>query len=81
MPPSFNEGSFAMAIEKIRYKINLHGKLQLTTEIPTKQNISLIPNEMKLAIYRIIQEQVQNIMKHSMATASDPGNIRNSYPY
>jgi two-component system, NarL family, sensor histidine kinase UhpB len=68
MPPSFDEGSFAMAIEEIGYKINLHGKLQMKTELPTKQNISLLPNEMKLAIYRIIQEQVHNIIKHSLAT-------------
>jgi two-component system, NarL family, sensor histidine kinase UhpB len=68
MPPSFDETSFAMAIEEIGYKINLHGKLQMKTELPVKQNISLIPNEMKLAIYRIIQEQVHNIIKHSLAT-------------
>jgi two-component system sensor histidine kinase UhpB len=67
MPPSFDEVSFTMAIKDIAAKINLAGRIEMEVVLPGTERLSNLSDQMKLAIYRIIQEQVTNILKYSRA--------------
>jgi two-component system sensor histidine kinase UhpB len=67
MPPQFENNDFENILYDLASKINLTGKLNLLLLIPPKEEMDSINNGIKLALYRIIQEQLSNILKHSRA--------------
>lgn len=67
MPPAFDNTQFEDILVDFAEKVNLTGKVNLEIFLPPKQNLDSVHNEFKLAIYRIIQEQVSNILKHAGA--------------
>lgn len=69
VPPTFDEGNtFIDAVDNIVEDINLSGKLDITVNIPTNGRFQLSDEKIKLTFYRIIQEQLNNILKYSKAT-------------
>jgi len=68
MPPSFEKSSFEDVVNDLVYKINLAGKLNLELSLPTPVRLEQISSDVKLCLYRIIQEQVNNILKYAMAS-------------
>lgn len=67
MPPSFHNTSFASAIRDMIESINLSGGIQLQLHMPETHQLQRLSNEMKLAVYRIIQEQLTNILRYAKA--------------
>lgn len=66
-PPAFEKNDFENILCDLAYKINLTGKIDLQLSLPSKEELAAIDNQIKLAFYRIIQEQVSNILKYSRA--------------
>ncbi|MGV3529629.1 MAG: PAS domain-containing protein [Flavisolibacter sp.] len=67
MPPSFEADSFATAIRELAESINISGGIQIALQMPDTAQLHRLSNEMKLAVYRIIQEQLTNILKYARA--------------
>lgn len=70
MPPAFDDNDFENILFDLVYKINLTGTMHLDLSVPSKEKLSALNSQIKLALYRIIQEQVSNIIKHSRAKKS-----------
>ena len=68
MPPPFENSDFKDIVMDLVFKVNLTGTIELDLFLPTSEELQLIDNSVKLALYRIIQEQVSNILKYSKAT-------------
>jgi two-component system sensor histidine kinase UhpB len=66
--PAFIESGLKQSIEELTGNILAAKRIDITTEIeiPGEANLS---EGLKLAIYRIIQEQLNNILKHAGASA------------
>lgn len=67
MPPPLDHNDFENILSDFAYKINLTDTVRLSTTLPCKEKLSVMPNALKLAFYRIIQEQVNNILKYAKA--------------
>ena len=67
MTPSFDDFKFEQIIQDITINYNLSGKFRLRVAFPPSELLDSIPNAIKLAFYRIIQEQVSNILKYARA--------------
>jgi two-component system sensor histidine kinase UhpB len=67
MPPPFEHNEFENILADLAYKINLSGRIDLQISVPERQSLNTINNQIKLVLYRIIQEQVSNILKHAHA--------------
>jgi two-component system, NarL family, sensor histidine kinase UhpB len=67
MPPAFENNNFENILSDFAWKINLTGKIKLKFSLPPAEKLQLMDNNRKLAFYRIIQEQVSNILKHAKA--------------
>ena len=67
MPPSFENSSFEDVVNDLVYKINLAGNLNLELSLPPAGRLEQIGSDLKLCLYRIIQEQVSNILKYAKA--------------
>ena len=68
LPPPMDATSFLHAIEEIGELITMSGEMTAEITLPGAAEISILDDQFKLNIYRIIQEQVNNIIKHSRAT-------------
>ncbi|MCS7027417.1 MAG: tetratricopeptide repeat protein [Bacteroidia bacterium] len=69
-PPYLRKVSFEKAIETLMQKVKDSTRLYYTVEIPSDLNLDhLLSQESKLHLYRIIQECVNNTIKHADATA------------
>ncbi len=68
MPPSLNNDRFTESLKDIAQRIELSGTIQVELLLPTSDKIRLINEKIKLALYRIIQEQTSNIIKYSGAS-------------
>ena len=66
MPPSIGEAGLSIALKELFEKLNLvnsftiHNELEITSE-------ALIADDLKLTIFRIVQEQLNNTIKHAKA--------------
>ena len=67
IPPPFEKNGFGNAIKDLAYKINLTGKLNLEVTLPSPEILHDMSPELKITFFRIIQEQVSNILKYSKA--------------
>jgi two-component system, NarL family, sensor histidine kinase UhpB len=67
MPPPFENSDFKDIVMDLAFKVNLTGTIELDLFLPTSEELESIDNNLKLTLYRIIQEQVSNILKHSKA--------------
>lgn len=67
MPPPLDHNDFENILADFAYKINLTGAVNVNMRLPAKESLAAIPNAVKLAFYRIMQEQVNNILKYARA--------------
>jgi two-component system sensor histidine kinase UhpB len=67
MPPPFENNDFENVLGDLAQTINLTGKIQLRLSLPPSKELQKISNNFKLCFYRIIQEQVSNILKYANA--------------
>jgi signal transduction histidine kinase len=67
-PYTLKDLGFVAAIHDLTEKINQSGKLMI--RLPSFQNLQEdnISPDIKLALFRIIQEKISNVLKHSLAT-------------
>ncbi|ULQ50705.1 CHASE3 domain-containing protein [Flavihumibacter fluvii] len=66
--PMVPERQITAAIEELTKSLWLSGKMKLDLKFTGKKILNSLDEKCKLTVYRIIQEQVNNIMKYSMAT-------------
>src|SRR5205085_9812688 len=70
VPPSLGDIGIKEAIAEMISNLNVSQKTDIrlrTTDI----NKSTIPGKIQLMVFRIVQEQVSNIIKHSKATEAE----------
>jgi two-component system sensor histidine kinase UhpB len=67
MPPPFENNEFENILSDFAYNINLTGRINLDLSLPPSEKLQTISNKIKLCLYRIIQEQVSNILKYAKA--------------
>jgi two-component system, NarL family, sensor kinase len=67
LPPAFENEAFIDAIQDIANNINISGNLKVLVQMPEPERLGRINNKLKLSLYRIIQEQVNNTLKYSKA--------------
>jgi len=67
MPPPFENNTFENILTDLAANINLTGKIHLSLSLPPSEKLQKISNKVKLCLYRIIQEQVSNILKYAKA--------------
>jgi two-component system sensor histidine kinase UhpB len=67
MPPPFENNEFENVLCDLAENINLTGKVKLKLSLPPSKELQKISNNLKLCFYRIIQEQVSNILKYARA--------------
>lgn len=69
-PSTFKNDNFIITVEALLKSINNNHQFEITLEYDAlnQENLS---NELKLNLYRILQEQLQNIIKHAAATMID----------
>jgi two-component system sensor histidine kinase UhpB len=66
VPPKFSvENSFMEAVVNIAEEVKLTGKFDIQIDIPANGRFMGTDEKVKLAFYRIIQEQLNNIVKYS----------------
>ena len=69
VPPAFTEdNNFVNAVNEIVENIKLSGETEIIVNIPANGNLELSDAKIKLTFYRIIQEQLNNILKYSKAS-------------
>ncbi len=68
LPPPMESEAFLQSIREIGENIQISTNMQFELRLPGVEDAEKISKELKLAIYRIIQEQVNNMHKHSGAT-------------
>ena len=67
IPPSMEQSQLKLAIEKIADLTQSSTNIQISTDIAEIDD-SRMTYKMRLAIYRIVQEQFNNIIKHAKAS-------------
>ena len=67
-PSAITDVGLAEAIEQLIDKINISGRIKIKFLPDRKQYNNYLNEENKIAIFRIVQEQLNNILKHSKAT-------------
>jgi two-component system sensor histidine kinase UhpB len=67
MPPELEVDQFIEAIQNMAYKIGISGKCMVSVDLPQPAELRNVTEKIKLALYRIIQEQLTNILKYSKA--------------
>lgn len=82
LPPPFENEAFVDAIKDIANTINLTGNLKVEVQVPPAELLGRIDNNLKLSLYRIIQEQVNNTLKYSHAkTACIKLEVKNDHAH
>lgn len=65
--PSFSEKPFMQALEELAEGINLAGGLYVLVTVDAEAPLNALADSIKLALYRIVQEQVSNVLKYAGA--------------
>lgn len=72
MPPVFQYATLSEIIKDYVYQQNLKGTILFTTSIsPEEYDWDVIPSELSIEVYRIIQEGIGNVNKHAQALKVD----------
>ena len=71
MPPDLKNENFVNLIKKIVYNIAKQQNWEVELECFPENEINLLPKKLKLEIYRIVQEIINNIYKHSETKTID----------
>jgi two-component system, NarL family, sensor histidine kinase UhpB len=67
MPPPFDNNDFPNIVMDLVDKLNLTGRLNVELSLPPVEIAESIHNDVKLCMYRIIQEQISNVLKYAHA--------------
>jgi two-component system, NarL family, sensor histidine kinase UhpB len=67
IPPSFDESEFEVVLQDLAEQMSAGGQLNIQLNLPDKKELLVLDDEKKLAVYRIIQEQLNNILKYANA--------------
>jgi signal transduction histidine kinase len=67
MPPPFENNEFENILHDLAHNLNLTGKIRVELLLPASDELQKISNKIKLCLYRIIQEQVSNVLKYAKA--------------
>ena len=70
-PAYLTEKSFQQAVEEMIGKINLSTTLKATVRTTGVDTLNSLPASLSLSVFRMLQEQVSNIIKHADAGAID----------
>ena len=70
VPPSLGDIGLKEAVSELIESLNLSQRIKLTLKTTGIDLVSM-PDNIKLMAYRIVQEQVNNIIKHSRATTAE----------
>ena len=70
MPPSLGDIGIKEAISEMINNLNISQKIDIRLRTSGITN-SFIPGNTQLMIFRIVQEQISNIIKHSKATEAE----------
>ena len=68
IPPEFKYTSFTEILKDYVNKQNNYNKIKISLSVDSKKEINKIPEKIKLELYRIIQECINNSFKHSNAS-------------
>ncbi len=68
MPPSFEDDDFTSTIDEMASTLRLSNNMEVHLLISPREQLNKIQNKTKLALYRIIQEQIQNVIKYARAS-------------
>ena len=64
--PSFERGTFTESIKDLSENIRI-SSIKTQLRFSDKDELDSLPNKVKISLYRIIQEQLNNILKHARA--------------
>ena len=70
VPPSLGDIGLKEAVSELVASLNISQRIKLTLKTSGMETVSMADN-IKLMAYRIVQEQVNNIIKHSRATTAE----------
>jgi two-component system sensor histidine kinase UhpB len=68
MPPALEDTDFEQILCELAHDINLAGVTNLKLSLPPLGELQQMSDQIKLCFYRIIQEQVSNILKYAKAS-------------
>lgn len=68
IPPSFDNDDFTNTIDEIASTLRLSNKMDVDLSISPRDQLNKMQNKTKLALYRIIQEQLLNVIKYARAS-------------
>jgi len=67
-PISLENTSFKQAVQEMVNKINLSSRLKVNVMIEGSEYLDSLPSSISLSVFRILQEQLSNIIKYAEAT-------------
>lgn len=67
-PSAIADVGLVEVIEQMMEKINLSGKLSVCFKPGAEEGLKMLQEQDNIAIFRIVQEQLNNILKHAAAT-------------
>lgn len=70
VPPSLGDIGLKEAVSELIASLNISQRIKLVLKTKGMETVEL-PDNIKLMAYRIVQEQVNNIIKHSRATCAE----------
>ena len=70
VPPSLGDIGLKEAVSELIASLNMSQRIKLSLKTAGMDSMEM-PDNIKLMAYRIVQEQVNNIIKHSKATTAD----------
>jgi signal transduction histidine kinase len=74
--PTLELEDFSEAIQMLADLLNLTGNIEVSVKLSSSKIVQSVDTRLRLSIYRIIQEQVGNIIKHANAKNASIGLIK-----
>ncbi len=68
IPPKFSKGDFAELIAKYLQNFDISGKTAVSFQAFQRDELNAIPSDLKMEIYKMIQELMTNTAKHAHAS-------------
>ncbi|HEX6334980.1 MAG TPA: PAS domain-containing sensor histidine kinase [Flavisolibacter sp.] len=70
-PAHLKEMSFEQAIREMTQNINLSGRINIEVSISGQEYLDQLPAPVALSVFRILQEHLTNVIKHSRADKAE----------